>query len=179
MAKITIFGLAGTGTSSAGKMLTERLGYQFVSSGNIFRNRAKELGLSLADFGSLCERESEHDKALDQEIKYVGEISDNLVVESRLAWHFIPDSIKIKFICENEERLRRIAKRDGLTVDEARELTTARDQSEVLRYQSYYGLSELGPDQAFDLIVDTTTLPLLDVVEKVLTYLRTDKGLAI
>jgi cytidylate kinase len=41
--KITIFGLAGSGTSTIGKLLCEKLGYKFMSSGNIMRSWAKEL----------------------------------------------------------------------------------------------------------------------------------------
>lgn len=179
MAKITVFGLAGTGTSSAGKLLAERLNYRFVSSGGMFRSRAKELGLSLPEFGALCEREPEHDKALDQEIKYIGETTDNLVVESRLAWYFIPDSVKIKFVCDFAERARRLAQRDGGTAEEAGEAAKIREASERERYQNYYGLTDFTDDSHFDLIIDTTTTPNVDVVEKILTYLRTDKGVAV
>lgn len=179
MAKITLFGLAGTGTSSTGKFLAERLGYKFISSGNMFRARAKDLGLSLPEFGSLCENEPEHDKALDQEIKYIGETTDNFVVESRLAWYFIPDSIKIKFTCDFEERSKRLASRDGGTVEEAGEAAKIREQSEVSRYENYYGLKNVGADEDFDLIIDTTSTPTTEIVEQILTYLRTDKGLAV
>jgi len=172
MAKITVFGLAGTGTSSAGKLLAERLNYRFISSGGMFRARAKELGLSLLEFGALCEREPEHDKGLDQEIEYIGETTDNFVVESRLAWYFVPDSVKIKFICDFTERARRLAERDGGTPKEAGEAAKIRDRSEALRYQSYYGLKNFGADINFNLIVDTTNISTIDVVEKILVYLR-------
>ncbi len=172
MAKITVFGLAGTGTSSAGKLLAERLGYRFISSGGMFRSRAKELGLSLPEFGALCEREPEHDKALDQEIKYIGETNNDLVVESRLAWYFIPDSIKIKFICDFPERARRLAHRDGGTPEEAGEAAKVREQSEATRYQSYYGLTDFGVDDQFDLVIDTTRTPNVEVVEKILAYIQ-------
>ncbi len=171
MAKITVFGLAGTGTSSAGKLLAERLGYRFVSSGGMFRSRAKELGLSLPEFGALCERESEHDKALDQEIKYIGQSTDNLVVESRLAWYFIPDSVKIKFTCDFAERARRLATRDGGTAAEAGEAAKVREASERGRYKNYYGLTDFTDDSHFDFIIDTTTTPNIEVVEKILTWI--------
>jgi len=96
MAKITIFGLAGTGTTSAGKMLAEKLGYQFVSSGNMFRDMANENGMTLNEFEEATNKDSKYDDALDQKIKEFGEKNDNFIVESRLAWHFIPDSLKIK-----------------------------------------------------------------------------------
>ena len=179
MAKITLFGLAGTGTSSVGQFLAERLNYQFISSGGMFRARAKDLGLSLADFGALCEREPEHDKALDQEIKYIGETTDNFVVESRLAWHFIPDSVKIKFVCQFDERARRLANRDGGTPEEAGEAARVREASERERYKNYYQLTDFTDDSHFDLIIDTSIIPMTEVVEKILTYLRANKGLAV
>ena len=42
---ITIGGLAGTGTTTAAKVLSEKLDVPFVSAGSIFRDMAKERGI--------------------------------------------------------------------------------------------------------------------------------------
>jgi len=175
MAKITLFGLAGTGTSSVGKALSKKLGYTFMSTGNIFRAKADSLGLTLHQFEELCNQNPEHDKALDQEVKKFGDGNDNFVIESRLAWYFIPDSIKIKLHCDFSERIRRVAKRDVVTVDKAKELTVAREAFGAQRYKDFYGITDFAPDSAFDLSIDTTTTPIEKVLERIQSYLEERK----
>lgn len=167
MAKITIFGLAGTGTSSVGKELAKRLNYSFLSSGQVFRQKAESLGLDLYDFEALCSQKPEYDKALDQEIATFGKTNDNFVVESRLAWYFIPDSIKIKIICDDSERVKRVAGRDKISFEEAKTKTEFREGVGAKRYEEYYGLTNFGADENFDLILDSTHWPVEEIVNKI------------
>ncbi|OGF51994.1 hypothetical protein A3I27_01190 [Candidatus Giovannonibacteria bacterium RIFCSPLOWO2_02_FULL_43_11b] len=166
MAKITIFGLAGTGTTSAGKMLAEKLGYQFVSSGHMFREMAKENGMSLNEFEEATNKDPKYDNELDQWIKKFGEENNNFVVESRLAWHFIPDSIKIKLICDFDERIKRVAAREKISFDEAMEHNEFRDKKIAERYAKYYGIKDFADDK-FDLVIDTTTTSIEETAEKI------------
>lgn len=59
MAKITIFGLAGAGTSTVGKMLAEKLGYKFLSSGDIFRKKARDSGITLPELHECIKADPE------------------------------------------------------------------------------------------------------------------------
>src|SRR3989304_2879763 len=163
MAKITIFGLAGTGTTSAGKMLAGKLGYQFLSTGYIFRDMAKENGMTLNKFEEATNKNPKYDNQLDQRIKEFGEKNDNFVVESRLAWHFIPDSIKIKLECDFETRVKRVAARDKISFEEAREHTEFREKMIAERYRKYYGITDF-TDEKFDLVIDTANIDVEAVV---------------
>ncbi len=174
MAKITIFGLAGTGTTSAGKMLAEKLGYQFVSSGHMFRKMAEENGMSLNEFEELTNKDPKFDNELDEKIKEFGEKNNNFIVESRLAWHFIPDSLKVKLICDFDERIKRVATRDNLSFEEAREHNEFRDKKIAERYAKYYSIKDFSDDK-FDLVIDTTTTSIQDVALKIGEYLRGKK----
>lgn len=179
MAKITIFGLVGTGTSSVGKMLVQKTGFTYFSSGSIFREMASELGLDLLAFHALCDTDSKYDFELDGRMKKFGIENDNFVVESRLGWYFIPDSIKIKLVCDFDERVKRAAGRDRMSVEEAKEATIKREAYEANRYADLYNITDLAPDAMFDLVIDTTTTPVEQIVEKILTYLRANKGVAV
>ena len=75
LAKITIFGLAGTGTTSVGKALAKRLGYKFLSSGDIFRQKAIDLGIEFYKFEKLCRGNPKHDLELDE---YVGKFGKKI-----------------------------------------------------------------------------------------------------
>ncbi len=172
MAKVTIFGLAGTGTTTLGRLLAEQLGYQFVSTGNIFRQKASELGLSLYEFELLCNADSEYDKAIDQATEKLGKENDNFVLESRLGWYFVPDSFKVKIICSDQVRITRVATRDNLSFSEAEAKTLRREHDGELRYQEFYGINELAPDTAFDLVIDSTHLTPAEICERIIFALK-------
>ena len=49
--KITLSGFAGTGKSTVGKMIQEKLNFEFISIGNYTRNYAKETyGMTINEF---------------------------------------------------------------------------------------------------------------------------------
>jgi cytidylate kinase len=171
MAKITIFGLAGTGTSTVGKLLASRLAYPFMSSGNMFRQKAKDLGYEFYAFEELCNRQPVYDLELDQELVKYGKENANFVLESRLGWHFIPDSIKIKITCSDDVRIKRVANRDGITFEEAERKTFDREKNAAMRYENTYNIKEMAPDSIFSLIVDSTELRPEQIVENIISAL--------
>lgn len=171
MVKISLFGNPGTGTSSVGKLFSQRNNLEFVSSGDMFRQLAESLGYELYEFSKLCQENPEYDKQLDIKINKFGQENDNFIIDSRLAWHFIPDSVKIKLICNFDTRIKRISGRDGVSIDFAREKTIFRENSEKLRYKNYYGIDDFTDDNYFDLIINTTNLPIKKVCEKIENFI--------
>ncbi|MEN9649709.1 MAG: hypothetical protein RL094_676 [Candidatus Parcubacteria bacterium] len=170
MAKITIFGLAGTGTSSTGKALAKELNIPFVSSGNIFRKKAAELNMSLIEFVAMTEKDSSYDKILDNELTEYGKNTPHYVIESRLAWFFNTDSIKIKLTCDRDERLRRVAQRDGITLEQAISDTDFREEKALERYKNLYGIELYTDDAHFDHIIDTTNTGVDEIVSKIKSF---------
>jgi len=156
LAKITIFGLAGTGTTSVGKMLASNLGHTFLSSGNLFREKSVKLGIEVSKLEKICLTHSKYDLELDKYIEKFGKEKNNFVVESRLAYHFIPDSIKIKFVCDYATRIQRVARRQNIPTSVVSEETNFREQAAKRRYRKLYGVKKLAPDKQFHLIIDTS-----------------------
>src|SRR5437016_1586435 len=120
MAKITIFGMAGTGKTSTGKEIARQLGYKFFSGGDFARETALNLNVSLNELDELSRHDSKYDIERDRVITEFGKTHDKFVVEARLAWHFIPDSFRICFKCHFDERTRRIAEREGKDLEQVR-----------------------------------------------------------
>jgi cytidylate kinase len=168
MAIITIFGLAGTGTSSCGKLLANKLGYEFMSTGGLFRLQAEELGLTLHEYEKNINNNPQKDREFDQKIEKLGQEKDNLVIDSRLAWHFIPGSIKIKFHCMDQIRLRRISERDKVSQEEAEHKTFFREMSHMNRYKQTYGLVDYTADEHFDFIIETSSLTPSEIVDEII-----------
>lgn len=175
MAKITIFGLAGTGKTTAGKMLAEKLGYDYKSTGNIFRALAEKLGMTLGELEAASMHTDEHDKWLDSQTKEYGETHDNFVFESRLAWHFIPDSIKIHLYCDFDTRVGRVAQREGKDFDLAKMETLDREEKILHRYKEYYGIENIEDPNNFDLNIDTEVNNAQQVVDLILGFIKENK----
>ncbi len=172
--KITIFGLAGTGTSTVGKILAEHIGYKSLSTGDIFfRKKAKELGVTLSELHERAKIDPSIDRECDKEMERLGKVENDFVVESRLAWFFIPDSIKIKLDCDFEIRTKRLAERDGLSFDDAKKHIIEREKVDGDRYKKYYNISDTNADGHFNLTIDTTNIPADMVVKKIETFIAT------
>lgn len=174
--KITFCGLPGTGKGTLGNAIAQKYGLEFTSAGDIFRSWAREENMILNDFEARAKKDSQFDNKLDARVAEYGKSNDNFVFDGRLAWYFIPDSIKIKLICDLEERIRRVASRDKILYDEALSISLERDQIISNRYSEFYGINDYINDKNFDFIVDTTNLTVEQEIEQIEKYL-TEHGL--
>ncbi len=173
--KITITGIGGVGKGTITDILSKELKLQNFSGGNFFRQRARELGLTLYEFDQLVRKESKYDLELDKMQEKFGKENDDFILESRLGWYFIPDSFKIRLDCEEEERLRRLIERDGLDREELRKKEQERLDAVNERYKKLYGIENWRDDKHFDLIVDTSKLTPEEVAYTILNSLK-EKG---
>ncbi len=172
--KITIFGNPGTGKSTVGKLLASQLGFECKSSGNMFREMAAELGITVEELDVLSQQDSQYDIKLDQMVVEYGKTHDDFIFESRLAWHFIPDSIKLALVCEENEAARRVAEREGITQEKAKENNDLRLATYAKRYPVYYpGLHYPPTSEDFDLTMDVTAILPAKIVEKIVEFLET------
>ncbi|MFQ6053574.1 MAG: (d)CMP kinase [Candidatus Bathyarchaeia archaeon] len=151
---ITVSGLHGTGKSTAARRLSEALGLRYFSAGELMRSMAAERGISLEEFSSLAERDPELDRLVDDRTKEEAE-RGNVVIDAALSGWMADDAdIKIFLTAPADVRIERIAHRDGVTVDEAREETLLRERSERNRYKRYYGVDVLDLS-IYDLVLNT------------------------
>jgi len=158
MVKITIFGLPGTGTSTVAKMLADRNEFKHKSSGEIFRNMAEEKGVSVEKLNEMSENDKSIDKEIDDKIKEFGKENDDFVLDSRLAWYFIPDSVKIKLECKDQIRYDRIADRDKISLFQAREKTSSREETEKRKFREHYGIEDFTNNNYFHIIIDSSNI---------------------
>src|SRR3989338_6787017 len=91
---VVIAGSSGSGKSSTSDLVAKELGYQRFSAGDFFRKIGIDLGLSLNELSLKAETDSEIDKRTDEEIKKLGYRSE-IVIDSRTAFHFIPEAFKV------------------------------------------------------------------------------------
>lgn len=173
MVKITLFGLGGSGTSTIAKLFCKKNNYTFMSSGNIFREMANDKKMDVYQFNKWAETHSQKvDFELDKKVEKFGQKNNNFIFESRLAWHFIPDSIKIKIFCEFEKRCQRIQKRDGGNIEIIKEKNIKREKSELKRYKKCYKIENYSDDKHFDLIINSTNLTPQEIVNKIEKFIK-------
>ena len=97
-------------------------------------------------------------------------------MDSRLGFHFIPDSLKIFFTVDIKEAAKRIfndkrAEETYNNLDEAAEFLRKRMRSENIRYKEYYDI-DFPKKEYFDLMIDTTNKTPEEVVKEIEKYLK-------
>lgn len=153
--RITVSGPPGSGTTSLSKQLSEKLSFELISAGEVFRSLAAERGMSLIEFGDLCENNPSVDRLIDEKQKEVGEAGDDIIIEGRLAGHMIDNAdLRIWIAASVECRTQRIAERENIDFEASKAETITRERSEAERYRKYYGI-EINDLSIYDLVINS------------------------
>ncbi len=161
---ITIAGKPGSGKSTTSKGLARSLGYLHFSSGDFFRAIGKERGFDVLATNLLAEQEKAIDEAVDQKLRDLGEKENQMVIDSRMAWHWMPYSLRVYLDLDLTVAAERIlghideARRAAEFIPDTPELyaKTLQDRldSESKRYMSLYNVNPYNPAN-YDLVIDT------------------------
>lgn len=179
---ISVGGYMGSGKSTIAKMLAEKLGWPRYYIGGIRRQKAKERGLTLAEYNKLGETDPSTDFEVDEYQKKLGETEDNFVIEGRTSWHFIPHSLKIYLNVEariGAERifadLQKSADRNETskfdTLEQVLTNVLERERSDRLRYRKFYNFDVYDPTN-YDFVLDTSRLTKEEVFDRVWQYVE-------
>lgn len=161
---LSISGTPGSGKTTVGKLLAKELNLKFYSMGSLRGKMAMDRGMDIDELNRLGETEISTDKEIDDYQKELGEKEDNLVIEGRLSWHFIPHSFKIYLICDPQVAADRVFEAQGRDREDERQYATPeetllaiqeRAASDIRRYQKHYGV-DYRDEAMYDLVVDTT-----------------------
>jgi len=184
---ITISGNPGSGKSTVAKILQKELSLERVYAGSIMREMAREKGLTLMQLGELCKDDPAIDKEIDRKTaeeahEFIAQ-GKGVIVEGRVQFHFLPESIKIFIKVDPQEGAKRIfkdlqhqelaaARNEKVpdTLEEMQELVASRDAQDAARYIKFYGIDHRDTSQ-FDFVVDSTVPTAKEVAEIVLDYL--------
>ncbi len=168
---ITIGGLAGSGTTTASKLLSEKLGIPYVSAGDIFRQMAAESGKDILDFSEFAENNIEIDQEIDRRQAEMAREAknrhENLIVEGRLSAHFVDADLKIWMIAPFDIRSERISQRESKTVEQVNEEVRIREDSEARRYLEIHQI-DINNLEIYDLILNTNSFQAESIVDIIL-----------
>jgi predicted cytidylate kinase len=168
--RITIAGDIGSGKSTVAKRLAELAGVEPLSTGGIQRQLAQKRGVSVLELNRLAENDASIDREIDSYLVRLSQ--DTIVVESRMAWHFVPDTLKVYLYISDVAAARRIVGAQRIdegyqTIAEATLPILDRRKSEILRFKKYYEV-DIDDLRNYDLVVDTTYASIDDVVAQVI-----------
>lgn len=161
--RISITGDPGSGKSTFAKSVAAYTGYEMITTGNIFRKLAAERGVSITKLNEMAEIQKELDAQVDDYLVSLNETDTSFVLDSRMAWHFVKDTFKVRLTVDPDEAVRRIFsdttdaefREKFSSLEEAMEEVEKRKQSEIRRYQKLYGVN-IGNDSNFDLVINTS-----------------------
>ena len=175
--KISITGDLGSGKSTVCRYLKENFGLKSYSIGQIQRSLAEKYNVDILAFNKYMETHPEIDEEIDTELTIIGKRDEDMVLDSRMAWHFVPDTFKVYLSVDLDEAARRIMNdkrgcvEEYAGIDEAKAALIARKKSENLRYITKYGVDCSNPEN-YDLIIDATSLSPAQVAQRIMECAR-------
>ncbi len=189
---ISISGLPGAGSTTLGNHLAQHLGFKYYSGGDFMRQYAIEKGYidpKKSIHHSATVYPDDFDRQVDYGVRERMERDEGCVYESWLSGFLaqqVKGTFKILVYCSDDAvRVDRIANRDDVTIDEAKDHIFAREDKNLAKWVKMYGkewrewvvkpktLSAKEPiyfwrPELYDLAIDTFRLGKEETLEKAL-----------
>ncbi|SCL29625.1 AAA family ATPase [Micromonospora inyonensis] len=170
---IVFNGDLGSGKSTVSVEIAERLGMRRVSVGDLYRQMAQERQMTALQLNLHAELDQAVDGYVDQLQRDIAASGEPLVMDSRLAWHFFTDALKVHMITEPGEAARRVLLRPSgpaesyASLEEAKARLKERSDSERNRFLVRYGVDKARL-RNYDLVCDTTRAAPTEVIAHII-----------
>ena len=164
---ICIAGLSGSGKTTLGEKLAQKLGYKLVCP--TFKDLAEKEGISLMEFQKKAEDDPDIDRKFDAVLRE--QATGDCVVTTWLGPWILDADYRIKVFCPDDIRAERLAKRDGITNEEAIKHIHARDDSNRKRYKKIYDI-DIDDEGIFDAVLNSGENDPDKLVEMIMKILR-------
>lgn len=178
---VAISGKVAAGTSTLAKNLKEILGWKYINVGDLQREYDRKNKSHENQRGAI-NRSDHHERDIDTMTKKVLATEKDIIYEAWLAGFMaqgIPGVLKVLLYCSDDAvRIDRVANRDKVTIDEAKEWIKQREEENLKKWQTLYGKHNFwSPDSGFyDVFIDTYSSGPLETVGIVLDKLGYKNG---
>jgi cytidylate kinase len=169
---IAVAGQIGSGKTEVSRELHKRTGWELISAGGILRRMAVERGMSLLGLNEYAKMDPSIDREIDNYLASLAESPESLIIDSRLAWHFLKEALKVYLIVDPSVAAERVFKADRSdethpTPETARANNAERQRLERERFISLYSVDPANW-RNYDLILDTTTASPAEIASIIL-----------
>lgn len=172
---IAITGNIAGGKSKVVRKLATTLGMDTYFASNNFRKLARENNMDLATFNEYIENNPDIDKVIDEEMSAYLNSHDNIIVDARLAWHFVKDAFKVCITVNLDVAALRLANDSTNrniedkyeTIDLAKIAIIKRERYERERYIREYGVDILDYSN-YDLVIDSTNMSTNEIANMII-----------
>jgi predicted cytidylate kinase len=178
--KISLSGLAGSGKTSIGKMLANKLGYEFISIGNYSRKFAENKDMSINEFQDFCEKNPDIDSYLDKTFSNMLNTKDNLIIDYRLAHKFIDNCFNVFLEVSEHEAAKRLllanraSEFSGQNVLEIQNTMNIRNNAMRTRFIELYE-TDFTDKKIYDLVVNTNNTTIEVITDIIIKKLKNSK----
>lgn len=170
---ITITGRLGSGKSTVAGIISKQLGYEIYSTGAVQRSAAEKLGITTLELNQRMMTDPGFDHIIDDTVTKLSLERENIIFDSRMAWHFARNAFRVFISVDTMEAARRVQMADRgevetySTVEEAEAALRSRGDLERERFISIYGVDYLDKNN-YDLVVDSTHSTPEEVAAKII-----------
>jgi cytidylate kinase len=174
---VAVNGDLGSGKSELVKRLSALTGWQTASMGAIQRSVAERLGISTLEMNRRAETDPTMDDLLRREVEKLASVSADTIIDSRLAFHFLPDALSLHLLAHPNTAAKRVLgiQRGSVEtyadIDDAQKQLAARRGAERERYRSKFGVA-IQRLENYDLVVQTDLVTQEDVCEVVSRWIQ-------
>jgi len=154
---IAVSGVSGSGKSMAVSFILETMPQlRRVYAGGVFREMAEKRGMSIEEFSKT--RPKEDDYNLDRWMLKES-IPGNVVSDGHIAAWVVGDwaDLRIFIRCPLKKRAERVAKREGVSRDEAFKKLQERDTANAYHYRKIYGI-DINDMSIYHKVIETPVL---------------------
>jgi predicted cytidylate kinase len=172
---VVINGDLGSGKTSVSVLLAARLGVRRVSVGDLYRSMDAERGMTALQLNLHAELDEKIDRYVDELQAEIAASGAEMVVDSRLAWHFFPTALKVHLVTDPLVAARRVLGRPAdavegyRSVEEARDRLASRGASERTRFLARYGVDK-SQLRNYDIVCDSTRATPEEIVDRILRH---------
>lgn len=170
---ITISGKPCTGKSTMTEIFVEKYGFERIYAGKIFKEEAKKLGIDILDL-TKSDLIYEVDKRVDKDLEniYKTRLNENLIIESRTSWSFMPKAFNVFIDLSDDVMAERLFNSDrsveerGETLEQAKTKVTERYYTDVARYKKLYNI-DCDNLSNYDFVIDNSNLTPEQTADKI------------